>query len=357
MAAPQSYHSVRHFDNAAAATDLNYHATALPGDTPAFVIYGKTFEQVLGSAPNLQLIATRSDKFAHEAGVYVHRTNKNYFTSNYQSGKTTEIYSVDDKTNEIQQLGFPDVVNGNGGCYYDGKILFCSQGDLITPSALVLVDPVDSKSSVTLNNFHGRQFNSINDVVVNYKTGHIWFTDPTYGYEQAFRPSPQLPSQIYRFEPQSSRISCVADGFAQCNGLCFSPDYTKMYVTDTGAVQAHGTPGNGHNFSLNPRLPSCIYEYDVVEDGTRLSGRRMFAFCSSGVPDGIKCDAVGNVYSGCGDGVHVWDPRGNLIGKIFVAGVVANFNFARGGMWIMAEERLFFAQLNAHGALAEVEKH
>jgi gluconolactonase len=70
-----------------------------------------------------------------------------------------------------------------------------------------------------------------------------------------------------------------------------------MYVTDTGAVQAHDTPGN---FSYNPRLPSSIYEYDVVNNGTQLSGRKLFAYCSSGVPDGIKCDEAGNVYSGCG---------------------------------------------------------
>lgn len=349
--------SILRYNWRAAAKDLDYSATAFSPSASAFIIYDDGFKEVLGSSPKLTLIESRPDKFAHEAGVYIQRLDKNYFTSNYQSGKRTEIYSIDTQSHEIQEHLFQDVKNGNGGCCYGDRVLFCSQGDLTTPSALVLVDPFTSGSDILLNNYHGRQFNSINDVVVHHLKGDLWFTDPTYGYEQAFRPPPQLPSQIYRFNPRSGEVACVADGFEQCNGLCFSPDFKKMYVTDTGAVQAHGTPGNGQNFSLNPRLPSTIYEYDVVDDGTRLSGRRLLAFCNEGVPDGIKCDAVGNIYSGCGDGVHIWNSRGSLIGKIYVGGVVANFNFAKGGIWIFAEERLFFAELSVQGALATFEGH
>lgn len=153
----------------------------------------------------------------------------------------------------------------------------------------------------------------------------------------------------------------VADGFAQCNGLCFSPDYTKMYVTDTGAVQAHGGPKDGHNFSVNPRLPCTIYEYDVVANGTRLANRRVFAFCDTGVPDGIKCDERGNVYSGCGDGVHVWNQEGTLLGKISIGGTCANFCFSKGtdgkkGIWMFGEEELYFCELpGVEGCLVKVE--
>lgn len=146
----------------------------------------------------------------------------------------------------------------------------------------------------------------------------------------------------------------VADGFAQCNGLCFSPDYTKMYVTDTGAIQAHAGPGNGHQFSCNPRLPATIYVYDVV-GGRSLQNRRVFTYCHSGVPDGIKCDEHGNVYSGCGDGVHVWDVDGTLIGKINVGVTTANFCFVKGGIWMFSEKKLCFCQLGAKGALVDVE--
>jgi len=350
------YNTVKHFDWKAAATEPK-HTAHLTSVNPSFVVYDPAFEEVIGNRASLSLIDARPDKFAHEAGVYIRKTDRNYFTSNYQSGKSVEIHSVGTDDKRVLQHSYPEVKNGNGGCSYKDQILFCAQGDLVSSSALVLVDPATSTSQTLLNNFHGRPFNSLNDVVVHHANDDLWFTDPTYGYEQAFRPSPQLPSQIYRFKPSTGQIWCVADGFSQCNGLCFSPDYTKLYVTDTGAVQAHGTPSNGHNFSLNPRLPSCIYEYDVIDDGTRLGGRKLFAYCTAGVPDGVKCDEAGNVYSGCGDGVHVWNPRGLLIGKIWIGAVVANFNFARGGVWVLAEERLFFADIRACGALACVEGH
>lgn len=128
-----------------------------------------------------------------------------------------------------------------------------------------------------------------------------------------------------------------------------------MYITDTGALQAHGTPATGQNISVNPRLPASIYEYDVVDGGTRLTNRTMFAYCDVGVPDGIKCDEEGNVYSGCGDGVHVWDSKGTLLGKIYTGCTVANFNFEKAGMWMMAEEKLFFCELGAKGALVKTE--
>ena len=81
----------------------------------------------------------------------------------------------------------------------------------------------------------------------------------------------------------------------------------------------------------------------------------MFAFCDDGVPDGIKCDAEGNVYSGCGDGIHVWDPEGTLLGKIYTGDIVANFNFTKEGVWAFGEESLFFVKIAAKGTLVSVE--
>ncbi len=172
----------------------DFSQTRLP-DKPCFIAYDPSFRKLIGSSPKLTLVEQRADKFAHEAGVYIKSTNKNYFTSNYQSNKTIENYSIDCKTHEITEDKFADVVTANGACHYDDKILYCCQGDFNTPSALVLADPSTGKSEMILNNFYGRQFNSINDVVIHHANDDIWFTDPTYGYEQAFRPPPLLPSQ------------------------------------------------------------------------------------------------------------------------------------------------------------------
>ena len=93
------------------------------------------------------------------------------------------------------------------------------------------------------------------------------------------------------------------------------------------------------------------YRFTVESDGT-WSNRKVFAFPSPGIPDGVHCDTNGNVYSGVGDGVHVWNPSGVLLGKIFVGMTSANFAFAgQGRMVICAETQLFYATLAAEGAV------
>lgn len=353
MAPTDLHHEIVDYDKKRAVTDPEYARSIIK--KPCFLSYNPKFKDLIGPSPKLELIEKRSYQFAHEAGVYIKSTNSEYFTANYQTSAPIELNAINCADNTITRLDYPSVVNGNGACNYNDKILYCSQGSKTIPSALVLIDPKTSESTTLINNFHGRPFNSVNDVVIHHPTGDIFFTDPTYGHEQAFRPSPDLPSQIYRFRPSTSDIWMLADGFAQCNGLCFSPDYSRMYVTDTGAIQAHNGVGDGHQVCVNPRLPASIYVYDVV-DGGMLANRRTFAYCDNGVPDGIKCDEKGNVYSGCGDGVHVWDETGLLLGKILVGGTVANFNFvAGGGVWMFGEESLYFCRLKIKGCLVSIE--
>lgn len=81
------------------------------------------------------------------------------------------------------------------------------------------------------------------------------------------------------------------------------------------------------------------------------ANRQTFAYIDSGVPDGVHCDTAGNVYAGCGDGVHVWNPAGTLLGKIYLGEGSANFQFAgKGRMVICAETRLYYVTLGAEGA-------
>jgi gluconolactonase len=62
------------------------------------------------------------------------------------------------------------------------------------------------------------------------------------------------------------------------------------------------------------------------------------------------------VYSGVGDGVHVWNPSGVLLGKIFLGTTSANFNFAgKGRMVICAETELVYVTLAAEGDVVASE--
>jgi gluconolactonase len=82
----------------------------------------------------------------------------------------------------------------------------------------------------------------------------------------------------------------------------------------------------------------------------------VFAYSDTGIPDGIKCDTLGNVYSGCGDGLNVWSPGGFLLGKVRVPGGVANFCFGRPGeLFLLNENKFWVLEVARHvkGALLE----
>lgn len=228
----------------------------------------------------------------------------------------------------------------NGGVNYRDGLLLCAQGSLNEPGGLVYMEAKRPHRTVTLlDNYHGRQFNSPNDVVV-HSDGSIWFTDPIYGYEQGFRPKPQLPQQVYRYNPETGDLRVVADGFGRPNGICFAPGEETVYITDTDFIHGDGTSSLAR--------ASTIYAFNIllVKGSPFLTNRRLFAMADTGAPDGIKCDVHGNVYSGCGDGVNVWNSGGSLIGKILVEGGVANFCFGKEGeMWLFNECRLWRVKL------------
>jgi hypothetical protein len=71
---------------------------------------------------------------------------------------------------------------------------------------------------VLINNFYGRQFNSLNDVAINPRNGEIYFTDSLYGYRQDFRPPPGIPTLVYRLNADTGAVSAVADLFDAPNG-------------------------------------------------------------------------------------------------------------------------------------------
>ncbi|PPJ51602.1 hypothetical protein CBER1_08484 [Cercospora berteroae] len=311
-------------------------------DEAHFAVYHDKFLQILGEKPSIEVAVEKDWPFAHEAGVYIPDQDAVYITSNgldTPAGKTIKIgkLSRDASSGKWQYEELPtDISMGNGGINYHGGVLFCDQGHVDTSGGLVLMEPSPPYATTTLlSSYHHRRFTSVNDVVI-HTDGSIWFTDPIYGHEQGFRPEPQLPCQVYRFDPASGDIRVVADGFGRPNGLCFSPDEQTLYVTDTDWIHGDGT--------TDLTRASHIYAFDVIDrHGSHfLANRRVFAMADEGIPDGIKCDLEGNVYSGCGDGVHVWTPGGSLIGKIKVQGGVANFCFGRTGELFLLNESKFW---------------
>ncbi len=139
-----------------------------------------------------------------------------------------------------------DLPAANGACLFEDKILICDQGyGTGQLSQLSLLNPLPPyQTTPILNNFHGRPFNSLNDVIVlpdPRRNGRstIWFTDPDYGFEQGFKPTPCLPPQVYCYDPWTGNVRVVADGFLKPNGIAFDKQGKKCYITDTGMI--HGT--------------------------------------------------------------------------------------------------------------------
>lgn len=331
-----------------------------------FLIYHDSFLNLLGPSPTLSLLITdpRAPYF-HEAGVFHLQSNTLFITSNQIPDTSPDAVTTQNKTIVITKIEFfsptdftRDKVRcpernymANGGTNYRDGLILCAQGSLREPSGLIYMEAKrPHKTTTLLNNYHGRPFNSPNDVVV-HSDGSIWFTDPIYGYEQGFRPKPQLPQHVYRFDPATGDIRVVADGFGRPNGICFAPNEETCYITDTDLIHGDGTKVHSR--------PATIYAYSIywTNDQPYLTNKRLFAYADTGAPDGIKCDVYGNVYAGCGDGINVWNSGGMLVGKILIEGGCANFCFGRNGeMWCFGEHKLWRVKMSdeTQGALLGV---
>lgn len=173
----------------------------------------------------------------------------------------------------------------------------------------------DGTVTTLVDSFNGKRLNSPNDAVVK-SDNSIWFTDPAYGidwdYEGLRSPMEQDGCHVYRIDGQSGAVTRVATDFVRPNGLAFSPDEKKLYIVDTGATHVE----NG---------PRHIRVFDV--DGDKLKNGKLFATCTHGLFDGMRIDEDGRIWTSAGDGVHVYDPDGTLIGKVHVPEVVANVCF------------------------------
>lgn len=153
-----------------------------------------------------------------------------------------------------------------------------------------------------VTNCNGLKFYSPNDVAVK-SDGTIWFTDPGYNGGVGSPPQPGFAAgyYVYQFHSTNGNATCravITNGLVRPNGLCFSPDETKLYVADSDSGRHR------------------IQVYSVTVSNI-LTGGNVFANITNGVPDGIKCDVDGRVWSSGGDGAYIFAANdGHLIGKI-----------------------------------------
>src|SRR5215210_3431758 len=266
--------------------------------------------------------------------------------------------------------------NSNGNTFdFQGRQLSCEH-----LMRRVVRYELDGSITVLADSFQGKRLNSPNDVVP-HPDGSYWFTDPPYGgqlYEGApdiaggpTNPSGrlkpklgqaagigewrrELPTNCYRIDP-SGRLDLVVteSQVPDPNGLSFSPDFKKLYVTSTGKGPGDQGPGGKGD----------IHVFDVGADN-KLSNQKLFSDCMvDGVkcgPDGLRCDVDGNVWASSNagrfvgySGVTVWSPEGKLLGRIRLPEVCGNVCFGgpkRNRLFMAASQSLYAVYVNTQGA-------
>lgn len=201
----------------------------------------------------------------------------------------------------------------------DGYMVSCEHGGR---RVIRRIDPEDLMAvEVIAETYQGKRLNSPNDVVVR-SDGTVWFTDPPYGINSDVEGYP-AESEIggcYVFcATLDGTLTAVATDFDKPNGLAFSPDETKLYIADSGAISGASFPG------IDYQLPHHIRVFDVA--GTQLSNGRVFAVIEPGVPDGLRVDPAGRIWTSAMDGIRCLDTEGACLGKILLPKPTANLCF------------------------------
>jgi gluconolactonase len=220
----------------------------------------------------------------------------------------------------------------NGNTFdYEGRQLSCEHG-----GRRVARYEFNGTVTVIADRFQGKRLNSPNDIVV-HPDGGIWFTDPPYGISgsyEGFKADKELKEAVYRVDPKSGQMDKISDEMDGPNGICFSPDYKKLYVADTGTGRE-------------------IRVWDIDGKAVR-NGKRFIQLDvpGSGAPaaaDGIRCDVDGNIWAGARPGVQVITPNGERIGMIRLPENCANISFGgtkRNRLFMAASQSLYAVYVN-----------
>ncbi len=288
--------------------------------------------------------------------------------------------------------------NSNGNTFdFQGRQISCEHGN-----RRVVRYEYDGSLTVLADSYNGKEFNAPNDAVVHPEDGAIWFTDPGYGSLMNYEGNkantgsvqPNQKEAVYRIDAKTMKCEQVTDEIFKPNGLCFSPDYKKLYVADTGS-------------SHYPEAKKEIKVWDIV-DGKKLKNGRVFASMDlqmgtkrnelsreeeesyrerirnvqsqeelqrllaernekvrvpkivAGQADGIRCDVDGNIWSSAGwvgdgyDGVHVFAAEdGQRIGQIRLPEICSNVCFGgtkRNRLFMTASTSVYAVYVETQGA-------
>ena len=234
-------------------------------------------------------------------------------------GNVVRQWSTDGKISEILRPGGSDQKDAPAGAFIgpngdiagaDGSVLLCQHG-----FRRIVRIAKDRSIAVLIDRFEGKRLNSPNDLVYR-SDGALYFTDPPYGLtKQDDDPQKELKfNGVFRF--RNGKLQAVIRDLTRPNGIAFSPDQKTLYIANSDEK---------HKVWMS---------YDVGGDGTASNGRVFFdvtAETEDGLPDGMKVDALGNLYCAGPGGIWVFSARGKHLGTIKPGETPANCNWGDDG--------------------------
>jgi len=187
---------------------------------------------------------------------------------------------------------------------------------LLTRMAIGTIERMDDKGGLKpfLSKYQGKRLNSPNDLVFS-KDGALWFTDPSFGLPKmdADPKKEQKFNAVWRYA--GGKLAPVITDMTQPNGIALSPDEKTLYVSNS--------------------MPEMyVRAYDVGADGKLSNPRTLIKYPGApapDVPDGLKVDSAGNIWTSGPGGVRIISPQGKVLGQLVIPEVVANIGFADDG--------------------------
>jgi gluconolactonase len=257
-------------------------------------------------------------------------------------GNVVRQWTTDGKVTEILKPGGYDGNSLPAGGYIgpngmvadkDGAVLLCQHGN----RRIVRIDK-DMKVTTLVDKFEGKKLSSPNDLVF-HSDGSLYFTDPPYGLPKADDdPAKEIKfNGVYRLN--KGKVQVLVKDLTRPNGIAFSPDYKILYVANSDEAK------------------KIWMKYDVAANGT-VSNGKVFADVTAekepGVPDGMKVDSLGNIWSSGPGGVWVFSPEGKHLGTIKTPETPANCGWGDDGksLYITATTGLYRIKTSVAGEKA-----
>jgi gluconolactonase len=242
-----------------------------------------------------------------------------------EGGEAVEFLKPSGYTGPRDRGGEP----GSNGLLFDaqGRLVLCQHGD----RRVARLEP-DGTFHTLARFYHYRRFNSPNDAVF-HSTGDLYFTDPPYGLEKLNDdPAKELMfNGVFRLTPEG-RVDLLTDRLTFPNGLAFSPDERILYI----AVSDSRRP--------------VIMAFDVTEAGSLVNERVFFdagpiRAGRKGLPDGLKVDQQGNLFSTGPGGVLVIAPDATLLGILNTGEATANCAWGNDGSVLYITADMFLCRV------------